>query len=342
MSPSGRPRASIVVTNHDYAQFVTDAVDSALAQTVADVEVIVVDDGSTDESLAVLARYRPLVRLIVRPNGGQAAAFNSGWTVASGDVVVFLDADDLLEPDLVERVLEVMDADPDVAKVQYPLHVIDASGGRRDTTVPPAGVRLAVGDVRPQLTRHPDDIVWMPTTGNAFRAEVLTHIMPMPVADYRICADYYLSNLSAAHGRVAVLDRPGGSYRVHDDNRHYTAEWSLDAVRANVIRTSATHRHLIAECRRIGLAGLPNDPDAVRSVTSAAFRMVSLRLDGEHHPLACDTRRSLTRLGLAAAIGSQDVSALRRAQMALWFVAAGLAPRAAVPRLARPLVRTKP
>jgi len=342
-SSSGRERArvSIVVTNHNYGEFVLDAVDSALAQTAA-VEVIVVDDGSTDDSLDVLARRASRVRLVSQPNGGQAAAFNSGWSEASGDVVIFLDADDVLEPDLAERVLRTIDDDPDVVKVQYPLFLIDADGRRREGGVPAAGVRLAAGDVRTELIRHPDDLVWMPTTGNAFRAAVLDRVMPMPTAEYRICADYYLSNLTAAHGRVAVLDRPGGSYRVHGDNRHYTEQWSMDAVRANVARTSVTHRHLIDECQRLGLSGLPNDPDAVASVTATAFRMVSLRIDADRHPLPCDSRRSLTRLGLAAALGRHDVSTFRRAQMALWFVAAALAPRSAVPRLARPIVRTTP
>ena len=341
-APSARARVSIVVTNHNYAAFVADAVESALAQQGAPVEVVVVDDGSTDDSPVVLAPYASRVNVIRQPNGGQAAAFNSGWARSSGDVVIFLDADDLLEPDLAARVLDAFDRDPSVAKVQYPLHLIDADGHRCSGRVPAAGVRLAAGDVRDQLTRHPDDLVWMPTTGNAFRADVLARIMPMPTAEYRICADYYLSNLTAAHGRVAVLDRPGGSYRIHGDNRHYADHWSMDAVRANVARTSATHRHLIAECRRIGLGGLPNDPDAVRSVTATAFRMVSLRLDARRHPLAGDTRRGLTRLGLAAALGRHDLSTLRRAEMAAWFVAAGVAPRFAIPRLARPLVRTTP
>ena len=203
-------------------------------------------------------------------------------------------------------------------------------------------VRLAAGDLRARLTRHPDDLVWMPTTGNAFRADVLARVMPVPAADYRICADYYLSNLTTAHGRVAALDLPGGSYRVHGSNRHYAERWSIDAVRANVTRTSVTHRHLIEECRKLGLSGLPDDPDAVRSVTAAAFRLVSLRLDASRHPVAGDTRRRLTRLGLTAAYGRRDVPAARRAGMALWFVAAGLAPRSTVPRLARPLVRTQP
>ena len=339
---TSRPRLSIVVTNHDYAEFVADAVDSALAQEGVDVEVIVVDDGSTDESLAVLVAYCERVQLVAQPNGGQGSAFNAGWSAAGGDAVIFLDADDLLEPDVAQRVLAAFDSDPEVVKVQYPLHLVDASGRRCPGMLPRAGQRLAAGDVRNRLTRHPDDLVWMPTTGNAFRADVLARIMPMPTDDYRICADYYLSNLTAAHGKVAVLDRPGGSYRVHGDNRHYAERWSMDAVRANVTRTSVTHRYLIDECRKLGLDGLPDDPDAVQSVTAAAFRLVSFRLDATRHPVAHDTRLGLTRLGVTAALGRHDQSACKRAGMALWFVATGLAPRSAVSRLARPLVRTAP
>ena len=176
-------RVSIVVTNHNYGEYVIAAVDSALAQTTP-VEVIVVDDGSTDDSRALLAWRASSVQLVLQPNRGQAAAFNAGWEVATGDVVIFLDADDLLEPDLAERVLQAIDHDPGVVKVQYPLHLIDADGRRRDGRVPPEGVRLAAGDVRAELTSHPDDLVWMPTTGNAFRSDVLARILPMPTSEY--------------------------------------------------------------------------------------------------------------------------------------------------------------
>ena len=88
------PSVSIVVTNYSYARFLDDATESALAQTHPDCEVIVVD-GSTDDSLSVLERC-PEVVAVSQPNLGRAGAFTSGFARAGGDVVIYLDAEDIL------------------------------------------------------------------------------------------------------------------------------------------------------------------------------------------------------------------------------------------------------
>src|SRR5262245_23561615 len=97
------PVASIVINNYNYGRFLAGAIDSALGQTYAGTEVVVVDDGSTDESREVLARYAGRVVPVLQANGGQAAAFNAGFAACAGQVVLFLDADDLLLPTAVER-----------------------------------------------------------------------------------------------------------------------------------------------------------------------------------------------------------------------------------------------
>jgi glycosyltransferase involved in cell wall biosynthesis len=99
-----QPRsASIVITCYNYARFLPESIKSALAQTHPDTEVVVVDDGSTDESRDVIARYGDRVTPVLKPNGGMASAFNHGYAVASGDVIVFLDADDTIYPEAVAR-----------------------------------------------------------------------------------------------------------------------------------------------------------------------------------------------------------------------------------------------
>ncbi len=337
MTTCAPTRASIVVTNHDYGRYVAAAVESGLAQHGGGVEVVVVDDGSEDDSHDVLQRFGSRIVLIEQPNGGQGAAFNTGVAAATGPIVVLLDADDVLAADLVDR-LETAFADESVARVQFPLSLIDGDGASIEGSMPPSGVQLAGGDLRDALTSHPDDIVWQPTSGNAFRHDVLDRILPMPTEDYRICADYYVSNLTAAHGRVAVLPAAGGSYRIHDRNAHHRQRWTLDDVRSNIVRTTITHRHLIDECRRLGLRGLPDDPEDVRSVTALAHRVVSLRLAPERHPIGADTRSRLRRLGIAAARGRHDVSVARRLAFAAWFVLATTIPRRWVRRVARPLL----
>jgi glycosyltransferase involved in cell wall biosynthesis len=95
--------ASVIVNNFNYAQFLRAAVDSALGQTYADTEVIVVDDGSTDESRRVIAGFGDRVLPILKDNGGQASAFHAGLRASNGEVIIFLDADDLLLPSASRR-----------------------------------------------------------------------------------------------------------------------------------------------------------------------------------------------------------------------------------------------
>lgn len=109
MSPAS-PLVSIVVANYNYARYLGEALESALAQTHRQVEVIVVDDGSTDDSLAVAGRYP--VRILAEEHFGVGAARNRGAVAASGVFLMFLDADDRLEPTYVEACLAALQAAP--------------------------------------------------------------------------------------------------------------------------------------------------------------------------------------------------------------------------------------
>lgn len=108
------PLVSIIIANYNYARFLGEAIQSALDQTYPAVEVLLVDDGSTDDSLAVAARYP--VRVLPQPNGGVSAARNAGARASRGEYLLFLDADDLFEPATVERLLYALrGAPPEVA-----------------------------------------------------------------------------------------------------------------------------------------------------------------------------------------------------------------------------------
>lgn len=326
---------AVVVTNYNYARFVGAAIESALAQD--DVEVIAVDDGSTDGSVGVLRSYADRIRVVEQTNGGQAAAFNAGFAHVTAPIVVFLDADDLLAPGMTGRLVRAF-GDPAVAKVQFALALIDDTGNTLPGSMPSNPSVLARGDLRRRLVVAPDDLAWQPTSGNAFRASVLSDMLPMPTEPFRICADYYLSNLSAAHGTVAVLDEVGGSYRIHGANNHFAESTSLAALRDNVIRTRETNHLLLDHCRQLGLPGAETEPAALRSVTTLGHRLVSLRLDPSCHPLVGDSRRGLIHDGIHAALRRSDLALSRRMATAGWFAVVGAVPRRFVARAARPLV----
>ena len=330
---------SIVITNHNYAEFLDEAISSALAQRNADVEVIVVDDGSTDDSRRVIERHVSNITAVLTPNDGQGAAFNRGFAASSGDVVIFLDADDVLYDNAAERVGAAFAADPSTVRVQFVLDVVDADGRPTGATMPERPKVPFAGDARQRLLTCPDDIVWQPTSGNAFRRTALNAVLPVPEAPFRLCADYYLSNLVPLHGNVQLLDRPAGGYRVHGGNAHYADGERPERLRANVRRTHETHRWLIAESQRLGLSGLPPDPDDVRSVSSVANRVLSYRIDPSDHPILSDSAFRLLRLGLSSSARRVDVPLARRAMFAAWFVAVTTVPRRYLGVIARPFAR---
>src|SRR5258708_5352000 len=96
-------RVSIIVNNYNYGRFLPQAIQSALGQTYGNKEVIVVDDGSTDESRAVVESYGTRIRAIFKNNGGQGSAYNAGFAASSGDLIHFLDADDFLMPTAIQE-----------------------------------------------------------------------------------------------------------------------------------------------------------------------------------------------------------------------------------------------
>ena len=90
----GPPLATILINNYNYAPFLREAIESALSQTYHPIEIIVVDDGSTDNSRAIISSYGTKLTAIFKENGGQASAFNAGVAAGNGDLYFFLDSDD--------------------------------------------------------------------------------------------------------------------------------------------------------------------------------------------------------------------------------------------------------
>jgi Glycosyl transferase family 2 len=331
-------RVSIVITNHDYARFLGDAIESALAQTHPDCEVVVVDDGSTDESLAVVERYP--VSAVEQPNLGQAAAFNAGFERASGDAFIFLDSDDMLAPGTAQMVAETFEGEPGVAKVMYRLRVVDESGSPTGELKPPAHLPLRDGDLRSYVLRFPFDMTWMATSGNAFRASELARIFPVPVHDYpRVGADWYLSHLVPLLGEVAFLEEVGGSYRVHGANSYERPPGQLDLeqMRNTIVYCRRTATHLVELAERLDLEGRPPAGEDVLSVSEIWQRIVSLRLDSQRHPVDGDTRSRLLALGVRAARRRSDVAPMLRVLLATWVAVVALAPRTSLPWLVRRL-----
>lgn len=119
------PLVSVVIPCYNSARFLKDCIDSALSQTYPSIEIIVVDDGSTDNSQEVLHSYNGSIRVISQVNAGVSAARNTGIGAAKGDFVVMLDADDTMDPNCIETRMVPMLADPQVGIVAGSYRIAD-------------------------------------------------------------------------------------------------------------------------------------------------------------------------------------------------------------------------
>ena len=333
-SPSTSPcqRVDVIVDSYNYERFLRAAIDSALAQTHPHVRVTVVDDGSTDGSRQIIESYGDRVRAVLKDNGGQASAFNAGFAATDGDVVIFLDADDVLRPTVAAQVVAAAAAQPDVAKVQYRLEVIDAAGVATGAVKPHAHLPLPSGDLRREELLQPFDLTWMSTSGNAFPRWVLQRLLPIPEAEFARCADWYLQHLPPLLGAVVTLDSIGGGYRVHGGNSYELADTQLDLehVRSSVAYAAATTRQIVRVADEIGI----DRPREVLSVADLANRITSRRLAPERHPIPGDRVPKLVLSGWRATARRVDVGLTMRLLFVAWFGAMAVAPRPAARQLA--------
>jgi glycosyltransferase involved in cell wall biosynthesis len=323
--------ASIVVTSHDHEPFLRHAIESALQQTRAGVEVVVVDDGSRDGSPRVIEGYGRAVRAVFQEHRGQAWAMAAGLHASAGDVVLFLDSDDILYPDALARLTACFR--PSVAKAQGRLDLMDAAGRRLGRQTPP--MALPSGDLVPMVLEHG----WYPappTSGNAFARATLETLLPVP-GDYsriataegrRSVSDHYLSILGALTGEVVSVTEPVGAYRVRAHQRPRDVAAHLADVRRIIERADA----LVSMLRRWAEArGRVLSPALdLGTPNRAKMRLVSLLLDPAGHPVPGDTRWRLLAAGLAATWTVPWSSTRLRATQSVGLLALATLPRAAL------------
>jgi glycosyltransferase involved in cell wall biosynthesis len=248
-------RVSVIVNNHNYGVFLREAIDSALNQTYRPLEVIVVDDGSTDDSRHIIRSYGDRIRSVFKDNGGQASTFNAGFARCRGDVVLFLDADDVLLPTAVETALPFF-ADSAVVNVHWPLWLIDRDGRRTGEVLPRQP--LADGDLREAVIHMgPDSYQGAPTSGNAWSRSFLLRVLPAPEADYRNGADGYLLTLAPLFGVMRAVGEPLGFYRVHERNQF----WSASVDERNARSLLRYERRAVTLRQHLAVMGIHADPD---------------------------------------------------------------------------------
>jgi glycosyltransferase involved in cell wall biosynthesis len=217
------PLVSIAINNYNYGRFLKQAIDSALTQTYSPVEVVVVDDGSTDNSREIITSYGDKIVPILKANGGQASAFNAGFSASRGEIICFLDADDMFLPEKVASVVEVLGNSSERDWCFHPLTLVNAkseiieSDTKKHLTTP-----LREYDLRMQIQRGKADkhFSYTSTSGLSMRRSLLSQIFPMPEAKGISLNDGYLTFTSLGLSPGVVLNQQLGLYRIHSSNAH--------------------------------------------------------------------------------------------------------------------------
>ena len=250
------PLFSIIINNYNYGRYLNQAIDSALAQTYKATEVVVVDDGSMDDSRQRIDAYGDRLVKVYQPNGGQTGAMNAGLASSRGAFVIFLDADDALSPDVVEQAMAVFAQEPDTVLVHWRMQVINGDGRRLDQTmpklIPDEGNHLR----QLILTYGPNSFRRPPTSGAAWRRSYLDEIAPFPAFEKQLgltsaAVDAYLSTLAPLYGTIRRLPTPSGAYRVHGKNSFATS--SFDAKLSRLVRLYDVHcEALEVQCKKLG------------------------------------------------------------------------------------------
>ena len=244
---------SIIVNSYNYGRFLHQTIDSALSQIYKHTEVIVVDDGSTDNSVKIINSYGNKIIPVIKSNGGQGSALNAGFVACKGDVIIFLDSDDKLMPTTAEYAVQPF-YDSEIAKVDWPLLIIDEQGA-------PTGERLPKNSAeQPDLKKltlengpYYDWNVTIPTSGNAWSRSFLEKVLPMPESWYITCADEFLLTLSPIYGSNKRLNQPLAYYRSHNSNNGWGRNLTETKVKGDMLRFELSCSVLVKHLNRMGV-----------------------------------------------------------------------------------------
>jgi glycosyltransferase involved in cell wall biosynthesis len=209
-----QPLISVVIPNYNYAHYLGEAIESVLAQTYASIEIILVDDGSTDDSLERARKFNGRLKIVAQENAGVSAARNRGIGEASGELIAFLDSDDVWLPEKVAKQVRLLEREPQVGLVHCGYVEFFSDGTVGDTHLD--GME---GEVALELLKYQRSVVLGGGSGAMVRRSLIDEIggfdpAVSPAEDWEF---YYRC---ARVCRVGFIDEVLLKYREHQSNAH--------------------------------------------------------------------------------------------------------------------------
>jgi glycosyltransferase involved in cell wall biosynthesis len=213
-----KPTVTVLIDTYNHERFIEEAIVSVLEQDFPrdDMEILVVDDGSTDRTPEIVRKFEPRVRLLRKANGGQASAFNAGIPECQGEIIAFLDGDDWWVPLKLRMVVAQLEANPEVGAVGHGLYESYSDVRPPRSVVTERACRVHLSD--PATARLFTQLrACLGTSRITIRRTLLEQILPFP-EQLVIEADEWMFTLAPALAPVVVLNQPLVFYRLHDGN----------------------------------------------------------------------------------------------------------------------------
>ncbi|STQ89927.1 glycosyltransferase family 2 protein [Iodobacter fluviatilis] len=281
---SFEPKISIVINNYNYEKYIGVAIQSALDQTYENVEIIVVDDGSTDGSIEIIKGYSN-IKAIFKKNGGQVSAINEGFSIATGELIIFLDSDDYLFANACCEVVRKYTKAHSM--ISYKLQLCNEQGFLRDEFLPSIDLLES---------NHLDFIIkygyfqTAPMSGAAYSAKFLANHLPF---DTSRCGwiDHLLTFTAPIYGEISSVNYALGAYRIGHSSLSEHAKISLNKLRKNLLASD-----LYAEKISESLASEKNiliKKNKILGPYHWKERYISFVVDNENHPFVDDSRLML-------------------------------------------------
>jgi glycosyltransferase involved in cell wall biosynthesis len=209
-----RKGITVIIPAYNYAQYLPDAIDSLSRQTVPFAKIVVVNDGSTDDTASVLESYRGVVEIINIENRGQLGACFEGMKNAESDYVYFLDADDFVADNMNQELQKHILSNP--AKIQFQLRAVDSRKRQLDSVFPtfPAQYNSSAAKID---NRSLGFYISPPTSGNIYRRDVLCGLDSSLMSAYDFI-DGTPNLIMPYRGEIISLNVQLAFYRIHDDS----------------------------------------------------------------------------------------------------------------------------
>lgn len=217
---------SIILDNYNYAHYLSEAIDSVLIQTYQNFELIIADDGSTDESCEIIRQYAERdsrIKPLFKENGGQASAMNAAFEACSGEIICFLDSDDCFLPHKLETVYKLHMEGYDYLFSDH--QSIDKEGNNISDTIKRFRYDGHHLFLVYYMSKYPGNV----SSTLSLRNKLAQKIFPLPNPNkWKIQADDCIVFQAAMMSRGRFVDEKLTKYRIHTQNGHYGKTRSSD------------------------------------------------------------------------------------------------------------------